>query len=412
VNGIQVVFTACLLWAVFALPAGCGEPAGRQSNLLRGLTGRSEQVRMRALASVIDPVRRRQALGDLVTAARLLAAETSGDELARPSTVELIYRIGQVDDPESERVLVELLDAQHLGIAMVSADALGKNKFYGAIQPLRQQIDRPQYASSYGFRFNLVRSLAQMEHPDAVEALTELSQALEGQLGYQVNQLLGDVTLSHFLGDAERYEKWKSRDQKRERIFQAAAFEPESLQRVQLERQQYYGIEIHAKRLMYIIDHSGSMREYRGGLTRLERAKQELIRSITELPSDTEFAIVGYHATVHPWRYELVQATEENKREAIAFVRRLGYGVKTNTYGALRLSLEFDDQLEAVFLLTDGEPTVGEIVAPAAIINDLLHRNRFRHLNFNTIGIGLQGPTKTFLQRLAEESNGEFREAG
>jgi hypothetical protein len=106
-----------------------------------------------------------------------------------------------------------------------------------------------------------------------------------------------------------------------------------------------------------------------------------------------------------------VAATEENKRAAVDFIRRLGYGDKTNTYGALRYSLEFDDQLEAVYLLTDGKPTIGEIVSKPRIVADILHRNRFRHLNFNTIGIAVDGSTKAFLQQLAKESNGEFREA-
>ena len=104
-----------------------------------------------------DPSAKRAALDDLVEAAKRHAQETSNDELARPSTVNLLYLIGTVDAPESESVLVELLDADHLGIAMVAADVLGKNKFYGAIEFLKKQIDRPDYASSYGFRFNLVR---------------------------------------------------------------------------------------------------------------------------------------------------------------------------------------------------------------------------------------------------------------
>ena len=130
------------------------------------------------------------------------------------------------------------------------------------------------------------------------------------------------------------------------------------------------------------------------------------------MPEDAEFAIVFYHTTVKEWRNELVMATEENKREAIQFIRRLGYGNKTNTHGALRKSLDFDDDLEAVFLLTDGKPTAGDIIAPNGIVKDVLHRNRFRHLNFNTIGVGVQGLTRSFLRRLAEETNGEFRDAG
>jgi hypothetical protein len=276
---------------------------------------------------------------------------------------------------------------------------------------LQKQIDRPDYAALYGFRFNVVRALAQMEHPDAVEFLSELRPSLDGQLAYQLDKLLVEVTISHFHGDQKRYEKWKGAE-RRERIFQPAGFQPESLKRIGLGRaHQYYGIDIRAKRMMFIIDKSSSMKEYWGGATRLERAKSELIHAIEDLPDDAKFSIVFFHTTVSHWRSELLEASEENKREAIQFVRRLGYGLKTNTYGALRKALAFDDELEAVFLLTDGRPTIGNIVSTKGIVNDILHRNRFRHLNFNTIGIGVQGPTESFLRTLAEQTGGEFRAA-
>jgi hypothetical protein len=371
------------------------------------------------------PAARREALDDLIASVRQHAEETAADEIAKPSTVALINLIAEVDAPESEAVLVELLDAPHLGISMLSAETLGRKKFYGAIESLKRQTNREEYQTKYAFRFNLIRSLAQMEHPDAIEFLAQLRTSLDGQLRFHLDELLDEVTLDHFQGDQQRYDEFRnpkakpgsavssvgSGDQERESIFKTANYEPESLQRMRLKPQQYYGIDIHARRLMFIIDHSGSMKDYWGGMTRLERAKAELTRAILELPGEVEFAIVFYHTSVRYWRNVLVAATEENKREAIDFVRRLGYGDKTNTYGALRYSLEFDDQLEAVYLLTDGKPTIGEIVSKPRIVADILHRNRFRHLNFNTIGIAVDGSTKAFLQQLAKESNGEFREA-
>jgi hypothetical protein len=403
-----VIAILLLLTAVTPAPGD----APRESKLLRTLSGRNETIRMRAIVSIgVDGASQKEALDDLVAAVKRHAEETGDDELARPSTVRLIYLIGGIDDPRAESLLIEMLDAKHLGIAMVSADVLGKNKFYGAIEHLKKQIDRPDYSALYGFRFNLVRALAQMEHPDAVEFLSELRKTLDGQLAHQIDKLLADVTVNHFQGDEERYEKWKGPG-KRERIFRPAAFEPESLNRINLGRaNQYYGIDMHAKRMMFIIDNSGSMKKYWGGATRLEKAKNELIHAIEDLPHDSKFSIVFFHTTVNEWRSELLEATDENKLEAIQFVRRLGYGVKTNTYGALRRSLVFDDELESVFLLTDGKPTAGHIVSTGGIVADILRRNRFRHLNFNTIGIGVQGPTESFLRTLAEQSGGEFREA-
>ncbi len=343
------------------------------SVLYRSLIGRSETVRFRAFNRIgTDPAARRAALDDLVAAAQFQVEETPPDKLVRPSTVALINLIGEIDAPESEALLTDLLAAPHLGIAMVSADVLGRNKFYGAIDALKKQSDRPEYQSMYAFRFNLVRALAQMEHPDAIEFLDVLRGSLDGQLRHHVDKILEEVTVDHFHGDQKRYAAFRDpkpkekEEAQRDSIFKAANYEPESLQRMRLQPQQYYGIDINAQRLMFIIDHSGSMKDYWGGMTRLDRAKAELTRAITELPGEAEFAIVFYHTSVRYWRNELVPATEENKREAISFIRRLGYGDKTNTYGALRFSLEFDDQLEAVFLLTDGRPTIGEIVVEAS----------------------------------------------
>ena len=149
----------------------------------------------------------------------------------------------------------------------------------------------------YGFRFNLVRSFAQMEHPDAVDFLCELRRTLDGQLRFQIENVLKDVTVAHFQGDDQRFAQFEKQE-RGEQIFKPAAFEPASLNRMKLERQQYYGIDIHARRLMFIIDRSGSMKDYWGGMSRLERAKGELIRAITELPEDSEFAIIFYDTAV------------------------------------------------------------------------------------------------------------------
>lgn len=411
---LSIIALAALFQTSFLVVPCTGQRVqrrGTNSKLYRSLIGRSEAVRTRALTPFhVNPGSTRDSLDDLIAAAKKNAEETEPDEIVRPSTLRLIYLIGTVDDPASEGLLVELLDSPHTGISMVSADSLGKNKFYGAIDYLKKQIDRPEYDEMYGFRFNLVRAFAQMEHPDAVDFLCQLRRTLDGQLRFQIENVLKDVTVAHFQGDDQRFAEFEKQE-RGEQIFKPAAFDPASLNRMKLERQQYYGIDIHARRLMFIIDRSGSMKDYWGGMSRLERAKGELIRAIRELPEDSEFAIIFYDTAVKEWREDLVYASEENKLEAIQFVRRLGYGDRTNTYGALRRSLEFDDDLEAVFLLTDGRPTAGNIVAPSGIVNDILHRNRFRHLNFNTIGIAVEGPTESFLRRLAEESNGEYRKA-
>ena len=388
-----------------------------ESKLYRALTGRSEQTRTRTITAYRrESTQVRKSLDQLIAAARKNISDAESEGNLRSSTSQLLYLLGTVDEPDVETLLIESLASPMTVVAILSADILGKNQFHGAIDFLKQQTTRPEYRVMYGFRFNLLRAFARMQHPDSVDFLTTIQPTLDGQLRHQVDEALKSVTVHHFLGDEERFATWQARDtestkQDDGKIFKAAGNEPESLNRINFQNQKYYGIDIHARRLMFIIDHSGSMEDYWGGMSRLGRAKLELIKVIRELPEDSEFAIMFYESTVRVWRDELVYANDENKLKAIDFVRRLDYGDRTNTYGALRKSLDFDDDLESVFLLTDGRPTIGTLVDPNKIINDILGRNRFRHLNFNTIGIAVTSTTEAFLKRLASESSGEYRRA-
>ena len=145
--------------------------------------------------------------------------------------------------------------------------------------------------------------------------------------------------------------------------------------------------------------------------TRLWHAKAALIKAIEELPEDDEFGIVFYAANVRQWKGELVYATPTNKDDAKAFIYRLGFGGSTNTHGALSASMTFDDDLEAVFLLSDGIPTSGSITNPKLIVDDIVDRNQLRHLKINTIGIAVNPKTKRFLQTLAKRCSGQFTQS-
>ncbi len=407
------IVIVCVLVACGFGPLATAQSPPSRSRLVRILTGRSESVRLHALLRLRHDTRLLHAsLDELIVAVNLLADDLGDSELTT-SLVEMVRLIGSVDRPESESALVELLESENSDIAMICAESLGRNKFYGAVEHLQRQVDRPDYASRYAFRFNLVRALALMRHPDAIEVLGKIEPSLDGQLRYEVEQILEAVTLDDFRGDENRYEAWRKRSED-DSIFRVAKFtdgrEPESYAPIKfVEPRHYYGIEIRARRVLFVIDHSGSMKARAGSGSRLMLAKQELIRAIRELPEDSEFSIVSYDSRIHPWREKLSTASKKEKMAAINYVQRLAYGSDTNTYGALRRALDFDDSLEAVFLLTDGKPTSGQIIAPLKIANDILHRNRWRHLNINTIGISVGGATERFLRSLAEDNGGEFR---
>lgn len=350
------------------------------------------------------------------------------------SLAQLLKLLASCPVDEAQAVVREALDHPDPHVAMIAMDTIGEFQLVSAVDDLTLQIRRPAFDELYAFRFALVRALARLHCPESIEWLQRLSDHVQGQLHHEISTRLANVDLRDFGGDRVLYESYREQqaDLAMEHIpvpgnpnatikpasavtstglgkLQLQDAPSESQGKLRLTKGQYYGIDLNAGRILFIIDHSGSMREQAYRETRLQSAKRELIHAIGELSPETEFAIMPFETGVQSWRDTLLPATPENKLKAIEFVKRIELGDRTNTHGVLNEALLFDDQLEAVFVLTDGQPTAGSIIAPPAIIADIVGRNRMRHLKFNTIGIGVNPRTSDFLKTLASETGGEYR---
>jgi len=380
-----------------------------QNKIIKVLSGNNVVARQRAMITLKEDAGMTQALlGGLVQIAKNRIDRSPATQSSDPFLVEMVRLVGTVDAGESHEFLINLLDGPHTAIAMIAADTLGQNRRLAAIDKIQSLAKRPEYLASYGFRFNVIRSLAKMNSPDAFAAIDQLKNGLDGQLRFECDKLLTGITPATFDDDRAAFDRWTQSKAQKIKLASTGS-DSQSRERIILAPSQYYGIDIHAKRMLFILDISGSMDEAEYDLSRLNLAKRELFRVIGQLPNDCEFSIMVFNTSIDVWHRQLVVATDHNKREAIAFLTRLGAGYQTNTHGAIRTALEFDNQLEAIYLLTDGRPTVGAIIYPPAIVEDVIFQNQFRHLNINTIGIAVDGPMKQFLEALAENGAGEFR---
>ena len=391
----------------------------------RILTGRSEKSRSSLVAKLA--LSREEVHNDinvLVAATRTLLkerAESINDQrpaIKKAPVPESLVALIQIIAPDPSPLVIPLLEDalvhEDYLVSMAAMDAVGQNQLEDSLETLARQIRRPVFDEKYAYRFALVRAIAKLHSPEAILLLQRLQQQLDGQLRYEIKNRLADADLRDFNGAFDELAEWKEKFSLSEMIDQVSldiptpddgamslqAIASSSKGRPKFGRSQYYGIDLNAARILFIIDRSGSMQEptYHG--TRLQRAKQELIRTINGLDASTEFGIMVFDTTIQSFQGELLIASDENKREAAAFVDRVMLGKKTNTYGALVKATDFDDQLEAVFMLTDGRPTFGQIVRPDLIIKDIVRRNRTRHMEFNTIGIGQLGETVVFLLSL------------
>ena len=156
---------------------------------------------------------------------------------------------------------------------------------------------------------------------------------------------------------------------------------------------------------MFVIDTSGSM----NGL-RLQTAKRELTTAVNALPSDAELGILVFNTQVTVWRPALIPATPAAKQEATYFIRNLAAGGRTAAYDALDRAFHFDP--EAIYFLSDGEPTCGRIVALDGILAAVRAGNRNRRISIYSIGIAPGAPgslLELFMKTLAEQNFGRFQ---
>jgi Mg-chelatase subunit ChlD len=96
---------------------------------------------------------------------------------------------------------------------------------------------------------------------------------------------------------------------------------------------------------------------------------------------------------------------------------------KTNTYGAMMTALGIDPEkglrtgdkdyktdIDTIFFLSDGRPTVGEFVDPEDILREIRAANELRKIVIHTIAIGEF--QKDFMRKMAEQNGGVFVDLG
>lgn len=172
----------------------------------------------------------------------------------------------------------------------------------------------------------------------------------------------------------------------------------------------FYGIPTHSRAVMFCIDVSGSMAlplDGKGGTRpiRIEKTKRELLRAFSQMPSSVKFSLVLFAEGVEPWSRRMVNATDRNKERALEFLEKRKVIGGTNVYSALDFA--HSSSADTIFLLTDGEPSVGAMVDPALIMEEFAMRDSFGFKAIHTIGLA-QDQNAELLVNLAYRHDGQY----
>ncbi|MGC6488428.1 MAG: VWA domain-containing protein, partial [Planctomycetota bacterium] len=200
----------------------------------------------------------------------------------------------------------------------------------------------------------------------------------------------------------------------------------------------FVGIPVEGTRVVFILDLSGSMEwpmDDGGARTRrLDYAKRELLKAIEGLAPNSMFNLVTFNGDdeAEAWSKDLVVANKRNKQRFARFVDKLrplggtnlwsgmekALGIKTLVYGN-----HYETTVDEIFLLSDGAPSVGDVMDPVEILRLTQEINRFKEVRINTVFISSRTPPevmaaqqnlslspKELMRRMARENGGKFRD--
>lgn len=212
----------------------------------------------------------------------------------------------------------------------------------------------------------------------------------------------------------------------------------------------FCGIPAQGSRILFVVDLSGSMEfemkslggddadDTKGGGTRLAFAKRQMNKVIAEIPAASRMNVITFNGRPEArlWNKDLVEANDKNKKRAIEFVdswtavypppnQRDG---GTNMWSGLEAALTVTSRvygerqettIDEIFVVSDGAPSVGEILDPLEILRLVSEANRFTKIRINTIFITskddrdpreLSLAPSELMRRMAEENGGRFVE--
>ncbi len=192
----------------------------------------------------------------------------------------------------------------------------------------------------------------------------------------------------------------------------------------------FFGIPIIGTRVVFVIDVSGSMAlasQIEGMATatgprpkyvptRFALAKKELIAAVRRLPGDARFNVIFFADKVDQWRTKLSDANDKNKTALETWIDTLHPDGGTNLYGGVERALSlkhavhgkrYDVNVDEIFLLSDGEPSIGKIILPERIRGVVRETNRFSKVRINTVFLGTSGGS-VFMKNLAEDNHGKY----
>jgi len=182
---------------------------------------------------------------------------------------------------------------------------------------------------------------------------------------------------------------------------------------------EFLGIPVTSRRIIFIVDISGSMKELARGIlkndtdvgggttTRMDVVKRELAACIDKLEPEALFNVIVFNESVFSWLNSgMAKMGKKTREDGKAYVMSREAAGGTNLYDAVKQAFQ-DADCDTIYILSDGQPTYGEQTDPATIRADVAKWNATRHIKIHTIAVGEQ---LDLLKAISSDAGGEHVE--
>lgn len=343
--------------------------------------------------------------------------------LAKPKTPEDIRiameAINKIQGPTSKWLLEIATYAEHENrdirnaAVAVLADARSKRH----LPALLKALVHPDWST----RFLAIDGMAKLKRAEPVAKLIERMGVEKGRMKKHLADALWQLTAQPYEEDEQKWAAWWREAKGDFKVATSKELdkaetvrERRRLTQRTVSKAKFFGIKVESHRVIFILDVSGSMmesmygREVDGrGAARIDIAKKELAQAVENLDASALFNIYAFSNGVARWSADGIDANNsQSRQEALTWIERLGASGGTNLYDSVREAFA-DKDVDTIFILSDGEPTVGDEIDPFRIREDVARWNKYRKVKINTIAVG---GNLEVLEWLAKDAGGTYRQ--
>jgi hypothetical protein len=374
----------------------------------------------------------RKGLADEALEVRRAAGKVLGSRRDRESVPEL-RKLLQGKDPADARIAIEAITAiegtssawtKELAAYATHADREVRNAAISVLGESRDKrhVDLVAQAlahDDWSTRFVAIEAAQAMKQKALVGPLVARLAIETGRMKKRIAEALWQLTAQPLDEDVAKWQGWWKEAEEKFAVATEKDLDKATLERERkrlsartTSQAKFFGLKVESQRVIFVLDVSGSMLEsmygrYVGkrGAARIDVAKQELKQAIENLEPGTLFNVFTFASSVARWQKEGIGVnTTQSRAAALEWVDRLGAQGATNLYDSVKQAFE-DKDVDTIFILSDGEPTNGEVIDPHRIREDVAFWNKHRKIKINTIAIG---GNLEILEWLAKDAGGTY----